>query len=156
MQAAEHARRFATAVASAKAQPHAAKPDQKAWLDGPFATELKTLSEMALGRPLPNAQQSLAAHTIQVLLNSLSVPVCARLSPRMHAIHTDCGDGQERCTACGSSLLVPEVYAVDTHNLKLWLPSIGNGEASEQNLVNSACVVHVSFLLLICRNRPSP
>lgn len=66
MQAAEHAARFAAAVSSARDQARKAKPDQKAWLDGPFATELRTLSEMALGRPLPNSQQSLAAHTLQV------------------------------------------------------------------------------------------
>ncbi|KAK9857222.1 hypothetical protein WJX84_010904 [Apatococcus fuscideae] len=65
--AAEHARRLAAAVASAREQPRASKPDQKAWLEGPFATELKILVEMALGRPLPNSQQSLAAHTLQTL-----------------------------------------------------------------------------------------
>lgn len=86
MQAAEHARQFATAVSAAREQARAAKPDKKAWLEGPFATELKTLSEMALGRPLANSQQSLAAHTVQVNQPSSSVTLEMTACQQCHTI----------------------------------------------------------------------
>ncbi len=65
-QAAQHAAEMRAAVEAACLQPRARKPSKRAWLDGPFAPDLQILSDMALGRPLSNAQQSILSRSLQV------------------------------------------------------------------------------------------
>ena len=77
VQAAESARQLRAAVEHARGQSRAGKPSKQAWLEGQWSSLLQAVCEMALGRPMPKAQQALANSAVQVHLPRHTLRFCS-------------------------------------------------------------------------------